>query len=229
MTTTVEVSGTGDVPASSQIVVKVKEPNFYFSVDDREFKGSDLFESIILIETDATGEQTETDITDQVTFNGATPVTEFAKNDGSGDYAGIYKGYVSPYYNGEVIADAQSLVYIGVKGDATLDGAVNIDDASTVLKYYANSAAGLPAALLTDPVDVNYETLAFFLADVDTESKAGVNSDTGKLELADATFILAYYAQSAAGLAPEWDVIIPALKDLTGSLWYDRAQAQTTA
>ena len=178
-----------------------------------------------MVITASDGTQTEVNIMDQVDFNGATPVTEYAKNDGSGDYAGIYKGYVTPYYNGELIPNAQSLIYIGVKGDADLNGTVAIGDASAALKYYANSAAGLPAALLTNPIDPCYETLSFFLTDVDTESKAGVNSDTGKIEIPDASSILTYYAQSAAGLAPEWDIIIPALKNLVGSLWYDRANA----
>lgn len=216
------------VPVSSTVSAIAKEPHFYFSVDNRTFKADELFESIILITEYSDGTITELDIKSAVDFNGATPETEFAKLDETAEYKGAYMGYVSPYYNGEVLADAQSLIFVGVKGDANLDGEVNISDASSILKYYANSAAGLTAQLLT-PADGEdsgfYETLAFFLADVTTESTAGANSDAGKLEINDASCVLTYYAQKAAGLAPEWDVIIPSLKEIVGSLWYDRANA----
>ncbi|MGN0631718.1 MAG: hypothetical protein ACI4JN_10365, partial [Ruminococcus sp.] len=68
-----------------------------------------------------------------------------------------------------------------------------------------------------------YEILAYFLADVDTESTAGMDSDAGKIQVADATNILTYYAQDGASMDPQWDKIIPALKEIVGSLWYDHA------
>ena len=176
----------------------------------------------MLVETLEDGSLRETNITDKVDFNGANPAALFEGRDGTAAYEGVYKGDVTAYYNGAALTDATSLVYIGVKGDANLDANVDISDASKVLTYYANSAAGLEAKLL-DGADADYETLAYFLADVDTESTAGANSDAGKLEISDASNILTYYAQKAAGLAPEWDVIIPSLKTIVGSLWYDRA------
>ncbi|MGN0630860.1 MAG: hypothetical protein ACI4JN_05990, partial [Ruminococcus sp.] len=95
--------------------------------------------------------------------------------------------------------------YIGVKGDADLNGTVAVADATAVLVYYANSGAGLTASFNAD-ADLN--VLAYFLADVNTESKAGADSDAGKIEVADATAILAYYAQSGAGMDADWSAIV---------------------
>lgn len=198
------------------------EPNFYFSVDDREFSVTDLFESLILYTRYSDGSLVETDITADVDFGGLTP--EMLFNDeaavNTAEYDGVYRGYVSPYYNGEQL-EVESLVYIGVKGDATLDGLVKIADAQLVLAYYAQNAAFMPVSLTKTEGD--YETLAYFLADVDTESKAGVNTDTAVLNIADAQGMLNYYAKDAAFLSPKWDEIIPSLKEIVGSLWHYHA------
>jgi hypothetical protein len=91
------------------------------------------------------------------------------------------------------------------KGDANLDGAVGLDDASEVLSYYAQTAAGLDASFTQDE-DLNL--FAYYLADVDTESTAGVDTDTAQVDLEDASHILSYYAQTAAGLSPDWETIL---------------------
>ena len=137
------------------------------------------------------------------------------------EYDGVYRGYVAPSYNGVAITE-QSLVYIGVKGDACLDGVVGLEDASAVLSYYANIGASLPAAFTDDPTS-DYEVLAYFLADVTTESKAGVNSDAGNIGLDDASHILTYYAYVGASIDAQWQEIIPSLKTLPGSLWEYKA------
>ncbi|MDE6020875.1 MAG: hypothetical protein K2H01_07770, partial [Ruminococcus sp.] len=138
------------------------------------------------------------------------------------DYYGVYKGYVRAFYNGETL-DAKSLVYIGVKGDADLNGKLEIPDATLVLNYYGHSGVNIPFKF-TDNEDANYETLAFFLADVDTESKLGKNDDAaGRIAIADATNILTYYGQSGAALNPEWQKVIPSLVDIPNSLWAYKA------
>ena len=80
----------------------------------------------------------------------------------------------------------------------------------------------MDAALTADPTS-DYEKLAFFLADVNTESKAGVNSDAGSMEINDATNILTYYAMNGASMNPQWQEIIPSLTTLAGSLWEYKA------
>lgn len=203
------------------------EPHFYFSVDDRDFKARELFEYVILETVYSDGTVVETDIIDDVDFNGLTPEIIFeeeaAPNVANNTYYGVHAAYVSPYYNGEKV-DAQSLVYIGVKGDTNLNGKIEIQDATLVLTYYAYVGAGLEPSLNEDSVDY-YETLAFFLADVNTESLDGKNSENGIMEISDASNILTYYAQHGASLVPQWEVIIPSLTEKVGSLWYDHANS----
>ncbi|MBQ8725401.1 MAG: cellulose-binding protein CttA-related protein, partial [Oscillospiraceae bacterium] len=210
------------------IVAVAKQPHFYFSVDDREFNVADLFESIILTVEYEDGSTDEIDLIAEgsATCNGLTPETLFNDNAAvnTSEYDGVYRGMVSAYYNGNVIEGAESLVYIGVKGDASLNGVVGLEDASAVLSYYANIGASLPAAF-TDDATSDYEILAYFLADVTTESTAGKNSDAGDIGLDDASYILTYYAYVGASLEAQWDEIIPSLKTLAGSLWEARANA----
>ena len=62
---------------------------------------------------------------------------------------------------------------------------------------------------------------AFFLADVDTESKAGKNDGNKLMTTEDAVYILTYTAKTAAGQEPTWPDVIPSLKSLEGSIWYE--------
>lgn len=97
---------------------------------------------------------------------------------------------------------AVSKVLVGTKGDVDLNGKVELDDAAKVLSYYAEGAAGLDTSLTDDP-DSDKETLAFFLADTDTQSQT--MEEGGRLDLTDASNILTYYASTAAGLTISWD------------------------
>lgn len=121
------------------------------------------------------------------------------------------------YYNGEVAllcgdtaitdggAPLTQAVLIGLKGDANLNGSVGIDDATAILTYYAQNAAGMSAALTADPTSSD-EVLAYFLGDIDTESKT--MAEGGSLNISDATNILTYYASTAAGIYISWDSFI---------------------
>ena len=133
---------------------------------------------------------------------------------------------VNAYFTDPTKADAEAVaapvnptVYIGVKGDANLDGIVDTKDAVSILTYYAKVAAGHENVAFNE--DENLSKLAFFLADVDTESKAGVNSGSQLMATQDAVSVLTYYAKSAAGQAPTWPDVIPSLKSLEGSIWFE--------
>jgi hypothetical protein len=93
-------------------------------------------------------------------------------------------------------------VLVGLKGDVNLDGVVSIEDASTILRYYASVAAGLDVSLTDDPESPE-ETLAYFLGDIDTQSQTKENG--GSLSIDDASAILKYYASTAAGITLSWD------------------------
>ncbi|MBQ8823863.1 MAG: cellulose-binding protein CttA-related protein, partial [Ruminococcus sp.] len=223
-TTTTEATTTTTTepkPNSTIIEFELKKPNFYFSVDDREFKAVDLFESITMVETDENGnkiESTRHSIIDEVDFNGATPESTYAQTEV------YFVGTVQAYYKGEILPGATPTVYIGVKGDANLTGDVTVADASTVLSYYAKNAAGLDFAdYAFQPQDEMLNAFAYFLADVDTESKEGKDVGKNMISVADASNILSYYAKTSAGLGPKWPDIIPSLNDLVGSMWYEIA------
>lgn len=110
------------------------------------------------------------------------------------DVVPVYHSNATPY---------TKKVMVGKKGDANLDGVVGVEDAVCVLTYYAKKSAGLPAKL-NENFDSDQETLAFFLADIDTCSQ-NQGEDGNSLSVEDAVQILTHYAQSAAQLSPIWD------------------------
>lgn len=77
-------------------------------------------------------------------------------------------------------------------GDANGNGSIDVDDASIVLSYYAQKAAGLN-------VEGKEEFKNITNGDVDKNNEISVD---------DASFILSYYAKNAAGLNPTWDNIL---------------------
>ncbi len=190
---------------------------YYFSHDENAFDLSELIASLTLI-GNVNGEARTipiavTNFADYLTPAYATPADYFNSIDGTAYVADT----LAITFNASAvekiaatadltIAEAECpTVYIGVKGDTNLNGVVDIPDATMVLSYYSNTAASLPASL---NADAELEVLAYFLADVNTESTAGADTDLAKMEISDATNILMYYAQSAASLDPSWDVIL---------------------
>ena len=133
---------------------------------------------------------------------------------------------VNAYFTDPTKADAEPVaapvnptVYIGVKGDTDLSGLVDVPDAVAVLTYTAKIAAGQEGIVFNE--DENLNKFAFFLADVDTESKAGKNDGNKLMTTEDAVYILTYTAKTAAGQEPTWPDVIPSLKSLEGSIWYE--------
>ena len=97
-------------------------------------------------------------------------------------------------------------MYPFLRGDATLDDTIDLADASAVLKYYAQAAAGMEAQF-TDGTDTYTETLAWLQGDATRYNWTGrfrIEADD-VLDLSDASSILSYYAKNAAGLEPDWD------------------------
>ena len=201
--TTTTTKGTEEDKTVS--VSLVADASFYFSVDERPFNNADLLKATL---------SDGSDVTNDITFECKTPAELYEKEG---------KAYcvveMTPYYNGEALADApKPKVYIGIKGDAQLDGDVDMDDSFEVLQYYSYSAAGrFPT--LTDGKDANLEKLAYFLADIDTESKLGKNEGDTALSMDDAFNILQYVSYRAAGRNMTWPDVVPSLKTLKGSIW----------
>ena len=96
-----------------------------------------------------------------------------------------------------------------------MNGIVDVQDAVAILTYYAKTAAAQENVAFNE--DENLNKLAYFLADVDTESKAGMNSGSELMTTQDAVNVLTFYANQE----PTWPDVIPSLKSLEGSIWYE--------
>ncbi|MBQ8961820.1 MAG: hypothetical protein IJ071_11515, partial [Ruminococcus sp.] len=114
----------------------------------------------------------------------------------------LYDGVPLTYADGTPVTFN---AYIGVKGDTDFDLIADATDASAVLVYYADIMTGKKpdevtlssnAAMLAE--DPQYEELAAFLADVDTDEYSPTNFRTNKfgrtLDATDASAILAVYS-----------------------------------
>ena len=206
-TTTTPAGGTTTTtPAVTKISVVLKDAGFYFSEDNREFDPADLIESVVSI--DAEGKTTNIDVS-KITFKGATPKSTYAETEK------YFVGTVDAYYGDEVVATPT--VYIGVKGDADLNGKVELSDATLALTYYTehsvNNAFYLTSGTKT-PENAELETLAYFLADINTESTVGEDVvGTSTIELEDATNILTYYTEESVNNNPKWATICKSLAD----------------
>ena len=124
--------------------------------------------------------------------------------------APYYKGAVDIYYIGD--ADKTALedkptVAVAMKGDAQLDGDVDMDDAFDTLQYYSSSAAG-KTVTFTDGSDELLEKLAFYVSDIDTESKAGKKTEDAEISMDDAFNILQYVSYRVAGKDVVWSDVI---------------------
>ena len=183
----------------------MKEDNFYFSHDDSEFKATDLFDFIKIVETDEAGaliEGSEIDIIEDVTFNAESPAELYEYSLTTDQSQVFYTGSIEAFYQGVPIPDATPVVYIGTKGDVSLNGTVDVDDAVASVQYYAKASAMLEPCYSDDEV---MNRFIYFLADIDTESKLGENTLEAEISMNDVISILKHYAQTSAGLNPKWD------------------------
>lgn len=218
-TTTTGTTGTITPVGTTTLEVEVNPTNFYFSVDERELKPSDLFSKFDIV--DEEGTHFNALEAGAVTLDKTTPKEIF---DAEGKPYCVTE--VNAYFTDPTTADAEPVaapvnptVYIGVKGDADLNGIVDVQDAVAILTYYAKTAAAQENVAFNE--DENLNKLTYFLADVDTESKAGKNDGNKLMTTEDAVYILTYTAKTAAGQEPTWPDVIPSLKSLEGSIWYE--------
>lgn len=188
---------------------------YYFSHDENAFDLTELVESLTLVGTldDApyTVQISPASFNKYLTPEYATPAEYFNAVEGTA-YVASKLGLtfkpadaINVADNADLTVTNEPTVYIGVKGDSDLSGVVELADATLTLSYYANTMAMLTPSFNED-ADLN--TLAYFLSDVDTESKAGTDSDTGVIDISDATNILRYYANQMAMLDTTWEDIL---------------------
>lgn len=220
-TTTTTTTNTGTITpvGTTTLEVEVNPTNFYFSVDERELKPSDLFSKFDIVDEDGTHFNALE--LGAVTLDKTTPKEIF---DAEGKPYCVTE--VNAYFTDPTKADAEPVaapvnptVYIGVKGDTNLSGLVDVPDAVAVLTYTAKIAAGQEGVVFNE--DENLNKFAFFLADIDTESKEGKNDGNKLMVTEDAVYMLTYTAKTAAGQEPTWPDVVPSLKSLEGSIWYE--------
>lgn len=218
-TTTTGTTGTITPVGTTTLEVEVNPTNFYFSVDERELKPSDLFSKFDIV--DEEGTHFNALEAGAVTLDKTTPKEIF---DAEGKPYCVTE--VNAYFTDPTTADAEPVaapvnptVYIGVKGDTDLSGLVDVPDAVAVLTYTAKIAAGQEGVVFNE--DENLNKFVFFLADIDTESKEGKNDGNKLMATEDAVYMLTYTAKTAAGQEPTWPDVVPSLKSLEGSIWYE--------
>ena len=220
-TTTTTTTNTGTITpvGTTTLEVEVNPTNFYFSVDERELKPSDLFSKFDIV--DEEGTHFDALEAGAVTLDKTTPKEIF---DAEGKPYCVTE--VNAYFTDPTKADAEPVaapvnptVYIGVKGDTDLSGLVDVPDAVAVLTYTAKIAAGQEGVVFNE--DENLNKFVFFLADIDTESKEGKNDGNKLMTTEDAVYMLTYTAKTAAGQEPTWPDVVPSLKSLEGSIWYE--------
>ncbi len=220
-TTTTTTTNTGTITpvGTTTLEVEVNPTNFYFSVDERELKPSDLFSKFDIV--DEEGTHFDALEAGAVTLDKTTPKEIF---DAEGKPYCVTE--VNAYFTDPTKADAEPVaapvnptVYIGVKGDTDLSGLVDVPDAVAVLTYTAKIAAGQENVVFNE--DENLNKFVFFLADIDTESKEGKNDGNKLMATEDAVYMLTYTAKTAAGQEPTWPDVVPSLKSLEGSIWYE--------
>ena len=220
-TTTTTTTNTGTITpvGTTTLEVEVNPTNFYFSVDERELKPSDLFSKFDIV--DEEGTHFDALEAGAVTLDKTTPKEIF---DAEGKAYCVTE--VNAYFTDPTTADAEPVaapvnptVYIGVKGDADLNSTVDVQDAVTILTYYAKASAGQQNVAFNE--DENLNKFIFFLADVDTESKAGMNNGIELMSIQDGVNVLTFYAKKSANQDPTWPDVIPSLKSLEGSIWYE--------
>lgn len=104
--------------------------------------------------------------------------------------------YVPVYFNESLdlcrVGAVNLLTAADACGDIDQDGTVSVEDAVSVLTYYAQQSAGLEAKLTQAAAT---EESAFLAADVDGD---------GQVTIEDAVAILTYYAKKSAGLDAAW-------------------------
>ena len=192
------------VGADSAKIINIDSPSdFCFSAEDKTIinmaqMGGNVSSEI----TFSDGTVEAIDITNAVTCN-KSPYDLYNSQSGKAfiDNVKFYCGNV-PLYNTDNSEFAMNIM-VGKKGDANLDGEVSVDDASTILSYYAKNAAGLDASFV-DINNKNIETLAYYLADIDTNAQHFGNNGA-EITVDDASSVLSYYAKNAAGIPIPWD------------------------
>ena len=183
--------------------METKAPQFYFSDDEEEFDPADLIESVTRYAVYSDGSQS--DEGEAVTDLGFVDLGDTAPEklyDASKNCYTLSLNITDSF--GTQKLEAQVPVYIGVKGDANMDGITDAKDAAEILVYAAAVGAGTKQPLYSATDDI-MEEFVFTLADVN-----GTADRKSALDATDAAAILVYAAAVGSGTEVSWEEILGA-------------------
>ena len=202
--TTTETLPTGVSSVEVKTVDAETAENIYLS-DEESFNVAGLIESVTL----------HLENGEDVTVDPATAI-DFAMTPAEAYETVTEKTAGKVYFNGEVglkykgeeddveIKDTVT-VAVALKGDTTLDGKVAATDLFETAYYVALQGAGKTPIFDTVKNGTALESkLAYLASDIDTESKAGENTEDGKLDATDMLYTAVYQAYNGAGKHIDW-------------------------
>ncbi len=183
--------------------METKPAQFYFSDDDTAFDPADLIERITryAVYSDGSTSDEGENITelDCLDLGDATPEKIYNASDNT---CTLIMNITDSF--GTQKLEVPVNVYIGVRGDANMDGTTDAKDAAEILVYAAAVGAGTKKPLYSDENET-LEEFAFTLADVN-----GTGDAQSSLDATDAASILVYAAAVGSGKEVNWDEILGA-------------------
>ncbi len=201
--TTTETLPTGVSSVEVKTVDAETAENIYLS-DEESFNVAGLIESVTLhLEN---GEDVTVDPATAIDFE-MTPAKAYETVTEKTAGKVYFDGEVGLKYKGEEKVEITDTVKVAValKGDTTLDGKVDATDLFETAYYVALQGAGKAPIFDTVKNGTALESkLAYLASDIDTESKAGENTEDGKLDATDMLYTAVYQAYNGAGKHIDW-------------------------
>ena len=201
--TTTETLPTGVSSVEVKTVDAETAENIYLS-DEEFFNVAGLIESVTLhLEN---GEDVTVDPATAIDFE-MTPAEAYETVTEKTAGKVYFDGEVGLKYKGEEKVEITDTVKVAValKGDTTLDGKVDATDLFETAYYVALQGAGKTPIFDTVKNGTALESkLAYLASDIDTESKAGENTEDGKLDATDMLYTAVYQAYNGAGNHIDW-------------------------
>ena len=201
--TTTETLPTGVSSVEIKTVDAETAENIYLS-DEESFNVAGLIESVTLhLEN---GEDVTVDPATAIDFE-MTPAEAYETVTEKTAGKVYFDGEVGLKYKGEEDVEITDTVKVAValKGDTTLDGKVDATDLFETAYYVALQGAGKTPIFDTVKNGTALESkLAYLASDIDTESKAGENTEDGKLDATDMLYTAVYQAYNGAGNHIDW-------------------------
>ena len=201
--TTTETLPTGVSSVEVKTVDAETAENIYLS-DEESFNVAGLIESVTLhLEN---GEDVTVDPATAIDFE-MTPAEAYETVTEKTAGKVYFDGEVGLKYKGEEDVEITDTVKVAValKGDTTLDGKVDATDLFETAYYVALQGAGKAPIFDTVKNGTALESkLAYLASDIDTESKAGENTEDGKLDATDMLYTAVYQAYNGAGNYIDW-------------------------